>query len=446
MRSLTAALLGQSPSQQPSLRRRLMLFLFAAVSLAAVLQAWSAYRTALQEADAIFDYQMQQMALSMTGALPGQPNSMPQELELIIQAWTAEGLQLYRYGAPLPQRAVLGFTNVESDGKHYRVLSIQHRGQVLQLAQDLAVRERLASRLAWRTITPIAIVLPLLIFVVGWVVRASLAPVERVRRQLAQRSAADHSPVDAKGLPAEVEPMVTELNSLLGRMREAFDAQQHFIADAAHELRSPLTALKLQVQALRRADDAPARELAQQRLAAGIDRAGHLIEQLLLLARQEARPPEGQVLPELALEPLVRQIVAEQVPAAQERGIDLGLAEADAVAVRGQGDALAQLLRNLVDNAIKYTPEGGRVDVRLVDEGDFARLTVEDSGPGIPAAERERVFDRFYRSADAQAGAPGSGLGLAIVKSVADRHGARLELGRSQALGGLRVDVRLPRA
>jgi two-component system OmpR family sensor kinase len=424
-----------------SLRHRLMLFLLLAVGLAALLQGWSAYRTALQEADAIFDYQMQQTALSISGAAPGRSQVLPEELELIIQGWSVDGLQLFAQPrARLPQRAVLGFDNVRGeDGKQYRVLSMQTGGQVLQVAQDLAVRSRLAGRLAWRTVMPIALVLPLLMVVVGWVVSHSLAPVERVRRQLAARAADELSPVGEEGLPAEIRPMVGELNSLLGRVRQAFEAQQHFVADAAHELRSPLTALKLQIEGLQRAGDEAGRAQAQARLAAGIERASHLVEQLLLLARQEA--PAGASQP-VALEPLLRRVLGEQVPAAQQRGIDLGLLRADAVQIDGQAEALALLLRNLLDNAIKYTPAGGRVDVLLLDEGGGrVRLRIEDSGPGIAPDERERVFDRFYRGAGAQAHASGSGLGLAIVKAIAERHGAQLLLDRSEALGGLRVDV-----
>jgi len=418
----------------PSLRRRLMLFLLAAVSLAALAQGLSSYRTALQEADEIFDYQMQQTAMAMTSG--SYPQGLPQELELVIQAWTPEGLQVFRSGVQLPQRAVLGFTNVEAEGRHYRVLSVQRGGQVLQLAQDLTVRQRLAGRLALRTIMPIAIMLPVLMLVVGWVVSRSLAPVERVRRQLAARAADDLAPVQETGLPVEIRPMVGELNSLLGRVQRSYQAQQHFVADAAHELRSPLTALKLQVQALQRAGDEEGRTLAQTRLAAGIERAGHLVEQLLLLARQEAA---GDELQPVALDALLRQVMGEQA-AAQAKQIDLGLLGADAGNIRGNADALALLLRNVLGNSIKYTPAGGKVDVGLLYEGSTLRLRVEDSGPGIAPAERERVFDRFYRSPETQ-GAGGSGLGLAIVRAVAERHGARIHLGRSAALGGLQFDL-----
>jgi two-component system OmpR family sensor kinase len=406
-----------------------------------LVQGITAYRTALQEANEIFDYHMQQMALSL-GGVNGGGRGAQDDLELVVQAWTAEGLQVFQSTARagLPQRAVLGFSNVEAEGRRYRVVSVQTGGQVVQVAQELVVRERLASRLALRTVTPIALMLPILMLVVGWVVSRSLAPVERVRAQLAKRAAEDLSPVGEGGLPAEIKPMVQELNSLLGRVQQSFKAQQHFVADAAHELRSPLTALNLQVQALQRAPDGPARALAQTRLAAGIARASHLVEQLLLLARQEADGSEHQ---SVALAPLLRQIAAELAPAALARQIDLGLLHADALSTPGNAAALATLLRNLLGNALKYTPEGGRVDVSLLagEGGQAALIRIDDSGPGIAEAERERVFDRFYRTAEAAEHASGSGLGLAIARVIADKHGASLTLGKAEQLGGLRVEL-----
>jgi len=428
----------------PSLKRRLMVFLLAAISAAALVQGITAYRTALQEANEIFDYHMQQMALSLGGVNGGGRGSQD-DLELVVQAWTAEGLQVFQSTARagLPQRAVLGFADVEAEGRRYRVVSVQTGGQVVQVAQELVVRERLASRLALRTVTPIALMLPVLMLIVGWVVSRSLAPVERVRAQLAKRAAEDLSPVGEGGLPAEIKPMVQELNSLLGRVQQSFTAQQHFVADAAHELRSPLTALNLQVQALQRATDEPARAQAQNRLESGIARATHLVEQLLLLARQEADGSEH--LP-VALAPLLRQVMTDLTAAAQARRIDLGLLHTEALSTPGNAAALATLVRNLLGNAIKYTPEGGRVDVSLYagEAGQSALIRIDDSGPGIAEADRGRVFDRFYRTADAAAQAdaiPGSGLGLAIAKVIAEKHGARLTLGQAPSLGGLRVEL-----
>jgi len=424
-----------------SLRRRLLLFLSAAVCAAAVLQGWSGYKAALAEADQIFDYQMQQVAHSLGGGLGGGVIHAEDELELMVQAWSEQGLQVFRSSgrARLPDRAVLGFTEVRGDDGHtYRVLSALTNGQVVQVAQDVEVRRKLASKLALRTVLPIAVMLPLLMIVVGWVVSSSLEPVDRVREQLAARRANDLAPVSATDLPSEIQPMVSEFNALLGRVQQSFEKQQHFVADAAHELRSPLTALKLQVQALQRATDPQLQATAYQRLGAGIDRANRLVEQLLQLARQEAAPLERQPL-DLAV--LLRQVLGEQAAAAQARGIELNLRQADPARITGQADALAVLLRNLIENAIKYTPEGGRVQASLQRASGKTRLTIEDSGPGIAPEERERVFDRFYRSSEAALAAGGSGLGLAIVKSIAERHGAHLQLAQSVALGGLQVDV-----
>jgi two-component system OmpR family sensor kinase len=232
-------------------------------------------------------------------------------------------------------------------------------------------------------------------------------------------------------------------------VRHAFEAQQHFVADAAHELRSPLAALKLQVQGLQRAGDAGARALAIERLAGGIDRATRLVEQLLVLARQEAQATAGAPPKPVVLADLARQAVADAAPAAQQRGVDLGLAlppEAEHASVPGQPQALEILLRNLIDNAVKYTPQGGVVDVQLQAEPGHLALVVDDSGPGIAPDERERVLQRFHRGPQGGGtAAAGSGLGLAIAESIAHMHGTRLELGSAPRLGGLRVCVRLAR-
>jgi two-component system OmpR family sensor kinase len=248
--------------------------------------------------------------------------------------------------------------------------------------------------------------------------------------------------VSDAGLPDEVRPLVQELNLLFGRVRTAFDAQQNFVADAAHELRTPLAALKLQVQSLARSDSVDAKNVAVARLNAGIERATRLVEQLLVLARQEASAAGGAPKQPLDLALLSRRAVADLIGVAQAKSIDLGLQRADAATIEGQPDALMILLRNLVDNAIKYTPSGGTVDVSVVHDSGAIVVTVEDSGPGIPPEERERVFDRFYRVPGSDAA--GSGLGLAIIKSIAERHGATLVLGHSQRLGGLEVTVRFP--
>lgn len=432
-----------------SLRARLLWFLLGAIVLAAGTQAFVAYRTVLKEADQIFDYHMQQMAQSLRAGLPpsaavGGLGSQEQNFEFVVQVWSADGVRIFESAerAALPQRAVLGFSNVAARGTTYRVFSMQTGALVIQVAQDMAARRHMAGTLALRTVVPIALAAPLLMLVVWWVVSRSLAPVARVRRQVAARQADDLSPVSEHGLPEEVRPLIHELNLLFGRVHRAFDAQKHFVADAAHELRSPLAAIKLQVQALQRAPDDEARALTTARLAAGIERATRLVEQMLALARHEASAAAGGAagMQRVDLQDVVRLSVSDAIGAAQARGIDVGLARSDPGEVQGQPDALRTLLRNLLDNAVKYTPEGGRIDVGLAADDQAAVLSVDDSGPGLPDEERARVLDRFYRSGRPQA--PGSGLGLAIVKSIADLHGATLSLERSASLGGLRVAVR----
>lgn len=431
-----------------SLRARLLVFVLLAILATAVLQAVLAYRAARAEADQIFDYHMQQTALSLRAGLPQAMAtgvipvpSEEQDFDFVLQIWTLDGVRVFESAAraELPQRAVLGFDDVGAHGTRYRVYSLQARSLVIQVAQDMSVRQRMAGSLALRTALPILLLAPLLMLLVGWVVSRSLAPVARVQRQVAQRQADDLTEVAETGLPDEVRPLVQELNGLLRRVALAFDTQQRFVADAAHELRSPLAALKLQVQGLQRAPDEAARERALERLGSGIDRATRLIEQLLVLARQQASAASGVPPEPVSLDDLLRSAVSDMAPTAQSRGIDIGLAQADAGQVNGHAEALRILARNLLENAVKYTPSGGRVDAALRAEDGTLVLSVEDSGPGIPEAERARVLDRFVRLP----GAPstGSGLGLAIVKAVADLHGATLRLDASPALGGLRVRV-----
>jgi len=445
-----------------SLRKRLLWFVLAAILGAAVLQAGTAYRGALQQADAMFDEHLRQMARSLRS---GVPLSLPMDeadvddrFEVYVQIWGQDGTQIFRSTrSALPPRAVLGFSDVEAHGNRYRVYTLQTALQTVQIAQDLDARSARARALAVRAVLPFLFLTPLLMLAVWWVISRSLAPVERARRQVAGRRADDLSPLAAEGLPDEVRPLVDELNLLFGRVRGAFEAQKHFVADAAHELRSPLTALKLQAQALRRNSGTPAEhEAGIARLNQGIDRAIRLVEQLLVLAREEAgETGPGQLAPHVCvdLQEVIKLAVADVLPHALHKQIDLGMLAGDPLPqplhVTGQAEALRVLLRNLLDNAVKYTPADGRVDVSLAPQEGQPVLTVEDSGPGIADQDRERVFDRFFRagqeSGSADAAPPtGSGLGLAIVKAIAGRHGATLELGRSKRLGGLRVDVRFP--
>ena len=433
-------------------------FILVAILLAAVVQAVTAYRGALRQADALFDDHLQQMALSLRGGIPlGLPPDGPREdanYDLLVQIWGQDGTQIFRSTrSALPPRAVVGFSDVEAHGNRYRVYTLQTPLQTVQIAQDLSARTARARALALRAVLPFAWLTPLLMLAVWWIIRRSLAPIEQTRRVVASRAANDFSPLEDAGLPDEVRPLVDELNLLFGRVRQAFEAQKNFVSDAAHELRSPLTALKLQAQALRRVDADPvAREAAVARLNAGLDRAIRGVEQLLLLAREEAGSAQASdAAGPVDLQSVITLAVADVLPQARLKNMDLGLTDSATAqqmsTVNGQPKALRILLRNLLENAVKYTPPGGQVDVSFDVQQGQPVLTVEDSGPGIAPENRTRVFDRFFRASDTAQEA-GSGLGLAIARAIADRHGARLVLDDSQRLGGLKVEVRFaaPRA
>ena len=434
-----------------SLRARLLWFLLVAIIATTGVQAFVAYRTALSETDEIFDYQMQQMASSLRAGFPVAPDVVQlastddtDNFEFVIQIWSVDGLRVFQSAAKaeLPQRALLGFSKAEARGVSYRIFSVAAGSRVIQVAQDMAARQKMAGKLAVRTIAPMVLMVPLLMLVIWWIVSTSLAPVARVRQQVASRQADELSEVSEDGLPDEIRPLVHELNLLFYRVRLAFDAQKNFVADAAHELRSPLAALKLQVQGLRRATDNSAREVAIVRLDAGIDRATRLVEQLLILARQQAKITGIETSEPVDFSTMVRLIVADLWGSANDRHIDFGIVFAEDSWITGHKDALRILVRNLLDNAIKYTPQGGIVNISVRVSNSETQLTVEDSGPSIPEPDRARVFDRFYRLDGAKNN--GSGLGLAIVKTIADLHKAKVWVDQSDSLGGLKIAVIFP--
>jgi two-component system OmpR family sensor kinase len=427
----------------PSLRRRLLWLVLAAIAVASAIQAASAYRTALRNADALLDLQLQQLAHSIDAGVPLLPGEA-QVFEFSVQVWGPGGVRLFRsQGIELPQPAVLGFSDLRVAGTAYRVYRLDTGRRTIQVAQDLDARRARARGLAFRAVLPVLLLAPLLMAAVWLLISSSFAPVDRMRRQVARRAAEDLSPLPETGLPAEVQPLVHELNALFRRVDAAFASQRHFVADAAHELRSPLTALKLQAQALRQLPPGPQQEPAWRRLDEAIERAIALLSQLLQLAGAESEGPLR--LERVDLQDICRDVIGEALAQARRKDIDLGMQTPEAPAfVRGEPETLRILLRNLVVNALKFTPAGGRVDVSLLVGDEAVVLRVEDNGPGIPEPERERVFDRFYRGSDQDA--PGSGLGLPIVQAIARRHRAQVRLGGSSRLGGLQVDVRFPAA
>jgi len=430
-----------------SLRGRLLAFFLSLAVVCAIVLAVVTYRGVLQEADELFDYQLRQMALSLRdqGAISAEDSAALADpsFDYVVQIWASDGTVTYssRVSPGLPQRAVLGFDDVEIDGRNWRVFSTTARGRVIQVGQPLAVRQELAAAAAWRSVAPLLIAAPLVAAAVWWLVGVSLAPLQALVSAVRARDAESLTALQVAKQPSEVAPLVDALNALLARLREAFSAQRSFIADAAHELRSPLTAVKLQLELVNRATDEATGAQARKELAAGIERLRNLVEQLLTLARVEPGGAEMALIDTDWAES-ARQATADTVALAAMNEVTLEFDAPGPVMVRGDAMALRTLARNLIDNGVRSAGRNGRVHVQLASDESRALLRVDDSGPGIPAEERSRVFDRFYRRRDTET--TGSGLGLAIVDAIAKRHHAQISLGESP-LGGLRVEVRIPR-
>ena len=434
-----------------SVRAHLLAWLLGAVLAVGVVGGYLIYRNALAEANEFFDYHLRETALLLRDqaygfrAARGLPDEVPQ-YDFVVQVWTLSGERVYlsNRDVVLPRVAPLGFATTDTPGGRWRMFSVVARDAVIQVSQPLAVRESRAARLAVRTLAPFGVLMPALALLVWWIVGRALEPVRTVTGLVAARRPGTLDPLPATGLPEEVLPLVVALNELLSRLDASLTHERAFIADAAHELRTPLTALDLQLQTLETATDEVGRARALGELRSGVQRATRLVAQMLSLAREQQAPrpaPERVSLVALAV-----AIIEEMLPIADRRHIDLGLGAAEPLAVSGDPHGLRTLLRNLVDNALRYTPEGGRVDIAVRREdstaSSFAVLEVVDSGPGIPESERERVFDRFYRVPGTSSS--GSGIGLALARAIAERHHGHVELAPGHDGTGLTVRVRLP--
>jgi two-component system OmpR family sensor kinase len=400
-----------------------------------------------KEANDLFDYHLEQMALSLrdqTLAIPADFELFPQfGNDFAIQVWDPGGVLVYLSGAGvLLPKSRAGYDTITVNGQDWRVFTFADAARTIQVAAPLTVRSGRATSMALRILIPVLATIPLYGVLIWLIVGEGLKPLVQIAGAIRRRAPASLDPLPERGLPDEVTPMVSELNALLGRLREALDKQKRFTADAAHELRSPLTALQVQLDMVARARSPEESRAALESLRAGMRRAARLIEQMLTMARLDPEAA-GEGFVEVDLGSLATGVAAELEPLAEAKRIALTLNRLDPVTLRGQPQALHTLIRNLVDNAIRYTPGGGQVLLSIENRENEVLLQVEDSGPGIAPEERARVFDRFYRLPGSHA--EGSGLGLAIVQQVAHAHGARVELGEASGGRGLRVAVRFDR-
>jgi two-component system OmpR family sensor kinase len=338
-----------------------------------------------------------------------------------------------------------GLQTVVRGGEDWRlVVRTRTDGSRVAVGQPTAIRDELATNSALRAVLPLAALIPCLTLLVAIVINRTLRPVLRLADRLDAERSDNFEKLPLDGMPDELRPFIASINRLLERVRTMVDQNRRFIADAAHELRTPITALGIQAENLDRIDLPPESRTRLDVLIQGIRRIAHLLEQLLAHARYDIGP--AAEAPMTAFDRVVRESVADLLPIATARGVDLGVGRLEAVFVRGEATALAVMLRNLLDNALRHTPSGGRVDLYLYRDGDNAVVRIEDTGPGIAPADLERVFEPFFRggrSAD-----EGTGLGLSIVHRIVDGFDGRITIENIAVpeRSGLRVTVTLPTA
>jgi two-component system sensor histidine kinase TctE len=303
---------------------------------------------------------------------------------------------------------------------------------LVQVAETLEKRSQLANEIIRGVIVPQFVVLPIAVVLVWFGLSRGLAPLADLQQRIRARQPDDLSPIDARGAPEEIAPLVSSFNELLARLSQNIEMQQRFLTDAAHQMKTPLAGLRTQAELAVRETDPQELRRTLRHIAISTERATHLINQLLALARAEYQGSDPSRFEVVDLVPLARDLVREAVPEAIARQIDLGFEGPDQPARVVAAPMLArEMLKNLLENALRYTPRGGNVTVRVRQVEGSVYLEVEDNGPGIPEGERQRVFDRFYRILGTNV--DGSGLGLAIVREIAEQHDALIRVGNGQA-------------
>ena len=413
-----------------SIRRKLLITLIGALLAAGFTTAAATFFSAQTEFNKFLDTHLRETAESLgesvEHALPvKEPDHLTivgdaQSYQIVIQVYDSATNSLWRREGkqrlPIPDGPGYGLEKL--DGKTWRTYSVAAGPLIITVGQDIAVRTELAAASAFHVLQPLCLLLPFIAIAVWIVVGDGLAPLERTARSVARRSPTSLAPISTKGLPLELAGLVSAINHLLERLHESLAAQQRFASDAAHELRTPLTALKLQVQLAQRAKTPEAQQKCFERLNEGINRATRLVQQLLTLARLDPDASKRPVTT-IRLETLAQSVAEDMAPIAAQKHVTVD-AFANPAATEGMEDAVRLMMTNLTDNAIRYTPEGGRIEIRTRSEGDNAVIEICDNGPGIAPEERERIFDRFYRALGTKTS--GTGLGLAIVKRIADIH------------------------
>jgi len=445
-----------------SIRKRLLfnlltIFLFTWLTIAGI-----TYFEAKHEIEELFDAQLAQttgMIAELTlnkiekkeidsAALTKAVYGHKYERKVSFQIWADGQLLLHSQSAPHDKLSTsLGFSDKPIDGTTWRVFGMQHdqSNYTIFAAENYEVRDEMITYIAQSVLLPLLWALPLLGIFIWLGIGQGLRPLQRVAQEVAEKTPQQLQPINSENVPDEVIPLTASLNDLLQRLHQAFELEKRFTADASHELRTPLAAIRTQTQVALRSTDPTEQKKALLNIIQGVDRSSHLVDQMLTLARLE---PETLNKKFSTVDTLVlsENVIADLVPLATEQQIELSLTDKTTSAkqrsIKGYEPGLAILLRNLIDNAIRYTPSGGNVELTVFTENNNHCLAIADSGPGIPKAERERIFDRFYRQENHNS--YGCGLGLSIVRRIADLHHAKIQLADGLNEKGLVVTILFP--
>jgi two-component system, OmpR family, sensor kinase len=437
-----------------SIKRHLLILVMTAVAAVWIGTAIFVYVDARHEMDEVLDAHLAQAA-GLLNALGSHdiaeidtehaPALHKRARRVAFQIWEGDRLRLHSANAPdrpLAQQNS-GYSNAVVDGNRWRVFSssLREDGVVIHVAERTDSREKLAREIAMGLLMPLLYALPLIAVLLWLAVGRGMRPLANMTREVSARAPDNLAPLAVTAPPAEIAPLVEQLNRLFHRIERSIEGERRFTADAAHELRTPVAAIKAQAQVALGANADSERERALNNVIAGCDRAAHLVDQLLTLARVD-RVAESK--PERCLMRVTAvQAIGEVAPYAAAKRIELGLKEGAEAQIEGFPALLQVMLRNLLDNAVRYSPPGTTVRIAVTGMAERVEVSVTDEGPGIPEAEREQVFQRFYRVLGT--GESGTGLGLSIVQRIADMHGASIALGSGDGAKGLRVTLTFPR-
>ena len=434
-------------SSQYSLKKRLILYISVFSIALGCLLIFSAYRIALEEINEVLDSQMKNLAERVAAHNPQPVKSQfdqkqhYHEEDLFVDVWSYASQQHKNHALNLlihPVEKSGFYIHKTAHGIwHTYVLPTEH--YQIQISQQQSVRERLALELAGNMFIPYLLFMPFVIWGLSWIISRSLQPLDDFKAELAQRDPHELKAIQIEEYPVEIVPSIVEINHLFQRILSAQQEQRQFIADAAHELRTPITALNLQMQILLKKNPSNPDLI---NLSKGLIRIQHLVSQLLNLAKQDASILELETKQLFLLNDVAVDCVEQLIDLALQKSIDLGMEQQEPVWIHSQTSAVHSIIFNLIDNAIKYTPAYGTINVSVSQQAGFAIIQVEDSGPGIAADLYDKITQRFYRVHHHLE--MGSGLGLSIVAKAIERLDGSLFFAQSQSLGGLRVHVKLP--